>query len=298
MNPNRWASALGLLLLAAAPRAQAFAGEELGPTPVCVEAGQPALRVALIHHGRDLSMTDLDRVWEMLAPRFLEATGCQLRLERATTRIVPLKSETNLWLIPREIRPIFGGKRWPRGLSLAERARLARLRYYYAAEGSGRIVREIRSIARRIPKETYDALVVLTAAQFEGLGFGLPNEMAVTEQPVEIAWAAQGGGETRFESDARVVDELIHELGHVIGLNHASFICNQLPEGLPFGEMERCCAESPSRNDVMSYCRPRSTVSDSFFFGFTECNRAKIRNRVIPALLAGRPFRYEAAGCD
>ena len=47
------------------------------------------------------------------------------------------------------------------------------------------------------------------------------------------------------------------------------------------------CATSPARDDVMSYCRKRSEVDDEYFYGFKECNRKMIKEKIDPAMLSG-----------
>ena len=86
-------------------------------------------------------------------------------------------------------------------------------------------------------------------------------------------------------TDARVVDELIHEVGHTLYLDHTTKQCQK--EGMSYQEQQACCATSASRDDVMSYCRARTSVNDTFFYGFRDCSRKIITTKIIPAMLSG-----------
>jgi hypothetical protein len=56
---------------------------------------------------------------------------------------------------------------------------------------------------------------------------------------------------------------------------------------MSYAEQEICCASSAAKDDVMSYCRRRDRVNTTFFYGFKDCNRRTIKEKVIPAMLKG-----------
>lgn len=135
-----------------------------------------------------------------------------------------------------------------------------------------------------------DALLIVTGAQFDALGFA-DARVAVTEDPMEIAWALPDGGLVEYVTDERVVDELIHEVGHVMFLDHASSQCYK--SGMSNAESAACCSESPAKNDVMSYCRKRSLVNAEHFYGFESCNLKTIKEKIVPAMLKGGAWRIK-----
>ena len=52
---------------------------------------------------------------------------------------------------------------------------------------------------------------------------------------MEIAWGLEDGGRVEFVSDAKVVDELIHEVGHALFLDHTSNQCQK--PGMSYAEL-------------------------------------------------------------
>lgn len=106
-----------------------------------------------------------------------------------------------------------------------------------------------------------------------------------TEQPLKIAFGLPDGGRTDIVSDYQIVDELIHELGHNMFLGHSSSQCQK--PGMTFAEKQKCCEQSPNKNDVMSYCRDRNAVDENLMFKFEACNLRMIKEKIVPAMLNG-----------
>lgn len=239
---------------------------------------EAVLNVALVYYGDYYTMDDLTRVQDLLEERFYLATGETLKLKTLAKAIYPFKHQIENY--PEYTQP-----------EVTEIERLQRL-WYYDNVGS-KVLKEVYEITRdsngkEINLDAIDALLVVTGAQFDALGFA-SGRVAITENPMEIAWARPGGGRVEFVTDARVVDELIHELGHAIFLDHASNQCQR--EGMSYAEKQACCATSEAKDDVMSYCRERTKVDENFFYGFKDCNRRTIKNKIIPALLSGGEWR-------
>jgi hypothetical protein len=92
-------------------------------------------------------------------------------------------------------------------------------------------------------------LVSIIGAQFDALGFA-SGRFGITENPMEIDWGLSDGGQVDFVSDFKVVDELIHEIGHTMSLDHASTQCQE--DGMDYAAQMKCCKTSPAQNDVMS----------------------------------------------
>jgi hypothetical protein len=235
---------------------------------------EAVLNVALVYYGDYYHTEDLDRVGSLLEKRFFEATGNQLKMNIQAKAIYPFKS--NIHDFPEYTQP-----------HVTDIERLQRL-WYYDNVGAG-VLKEVYEVVKKdkvgpINLEDLDALLIVTGAQFDALGFA-SGRVAVTENPMEIAWGLPDGGSVEYVTDYRVVDELIHEVGHAMFLDHASNQCQK--PGMTYAETLKCCESSPAKNDVMSYCRQRTKVNETFFYGYAECNRRTIKDKIIPALLQG-----------
>lgn len=245
---------------------------------------EAVLNVALVYYGDYYTMEDLTRVQDLLEERFYAATGNTLKLKTVAKGIYPFKHQIQNY--PEYTQP-----------HVTDIDRLQRL-WYYDNKGS-KVMKEVWDVtkeARDIDLEDLDALLIVTGAQFEALGFA-SGRVVITENPMEIAWGREGGGRVEFVTDARVVDELIHEVGHAMFLDHASNQCQK--PGMTYAEKLACCESSPAKDDVMSYCRNRSKVDEDFFYGFRDCNLRTIKNKIIPALLNGGEWKIaDREKCD
>ncbi len=233
-----------------------------------IKRSKPILNVALVYYGDFYTEADLDRVEKLYKERFYLATDKAISINVAWKKILPFKYQLMNYPEYRQDH-------------VTDPERLQRLWYYDNV--NAKIMKEVYDQLNTKLKEL-DALVIITGAQFDGLGFA-SGRVAVTENPMEIAWGLEGGGHVEIQTDAKVVDELIHETGHVIFMDHASNQCQK--PGMSYKETLECCANSPAKNDVMSYCRARASVDETKFFGFEECNLRNIKNKVVPAMLSG-----------
>lgn len=229
---------------------------------------KPILNVGLVYYGDFYTEADLDRVENLYKERFFLATDKAVSINVVWKKILPFKYQLIDY-------PDY------RLNNITDPARLQRL-WYYDNVGP-KVMKEVYEQLSSQLKQL-DALVIITGAQFDGLGFA-SGRVAVTENPMEIAWGLPDGGRVEVQSDAKVVDELIHETGHVMFLDHASNQCQK--PGMSYQQTLECCASSPARNDVMSYCRDRASVNEEKFFGFEECNLRNIKNKIVPAMLSG-----------
>lgn len=233
---------------------------------------EPILNIGLVYYGDYYTMADLERVQKLFEQRFFEATGNALKINTVSKAILPFKNKIENFP---EYRQEY----------VTEIDRLQRL-WYYDNVGMG-IMNEVYSETKKSPEidlDKLDVMLVITGAQFDGLGFA-SGRVAVTENPMEIAWGLENGGRVEHVSDAKVVDELIHEMGHTLYLDHVSKQCHQ--DGMGYEAQLACCKTSVGKDDVLSYCRNREKVDTKFFYGFKECNRKKINEKIIPAILQG-----------
>ncbi len=235
---------------------------------------KPILNAAFVYYGDFYSEEDLDRVEALLKERFYLATDKAISLNVVMKKVIPFKHQLSDFPDYRQDY-------------VTDPERLQRL-WYYDNVGMA-VVNEVYQQVKGDLK-SIDTLLVVTGAQFDALGFA-SGRVAVTENPMEIAWGLPDGGRVEIQSDAKVVDELIHEIGHVMFLDHASTQCQK--PGMTYQETLACCATSPAKNDVMSYCRKRNEVDENKFFGFEECNLRNIKNKVVPAMLSGGKWNIE-----
>lgn len=228
----------------------------------------PVVNIALLYYGDYYTPEDLLKVQRLFEKRFNLATDGALRVNTVFSKILPFKHQ--LQDFP-EYRQEY----------VTDPERLQRL-WYYDNVGAA-VIKEVYEEVKE-DLEEIDYLMVVTGAQFDALGFA-SGRVGITENPMEIAWGLKDGGRVELVTDERVVDELIHEMGHTMFLGHASSQCQK--PGLSLEEIRKCCEESPSKNDVMSYCRSRNKVNENFFYGFEACNLRTIKEKIVPALLKG-----------
>ncbi len=240
--------------------------------PKCYHKRSKAeLNISLLYYGDYWKLVDLERIEPLLKERFLRATGNRIKLNVLVKKVLSFKQKA-----PANYKYN----------NITDKDRLQRI-WYYDNVGAG-VMKEVYEEYKKVESaeilDKLDAILAITGAQFDGLGFA-SGRVSVTEQPREIAWGLEDGGHVEYVTDYKIVDELIHELGHNMFLGHTSTQCQK--PGMTFQEKEICCEESPSKNDVLSYCRNRNNVDIDFMHGFEICNQDMIQNKVIPAMLKG-----------
>ncbi len=258
----------------------------------------PILNISLIYYGNesDMNIEHLEKIEGLLKERFSKATQQELTLNIQHKAIVPFKHKI------------------PEGYTynnIEDKKRLQRI-WYYDNVGWKINLEMYEEYKRLYPEQTktIDVLLTITGAQFDALGLA-NGRVSTTEYPQEIAWNLPNGGRVNYPTDYELVDELIHELGHNMFIGHATSQCQKISynaqvatyssneermEGIRLARerTKACCEASPSKNDVMSYCRNRSNVDENFMHGFESCNLGMIKKLVIPAMLKGR--RWNVAG--
>jgi hypothetical protein len=235
------------------------------------------LKIALLYYGDYMQMSDLDRIAPILKERFASATGHLVTVDIVSKKILDFKHK-----LPEDYT--FN--------NITDKKRLQRI--WYSENVGTQIMNEVYEQYKKYESkevmDQLDAVVAITGAQFEGLGFA-SGRISVTEYPREIAWGLPDGGRVDYISDYQIVDELIHELGHNMYLGHTSNQCQK--RGMTYKEVQACCALSDSKDDVLSYCRNRADVNESFMHGFESCNREAIESKVVPAILSGGKWSLE-----
>jgi hypothetical protein len=235
------------------------------------ERKNAVLKVALIYYGNGMKMSDLKRIEPILKRRFYEANERNVEVEIVSKKVISFKQK-----MPADYK----------FKKITDKKRL-QIIWYYDNVGPG-IMKEVYDEYKKEESEDIldelDAIVAITGGQFDGLGFA-SGRVSVTEYPQEIAWNLESGGRVDYPSDYSIVDELVHELGHNMFLGHTSTHCQK--PGLTLEQKNACCNASPSKNDVMSYCRKRAAVSEEFMHKFESCNVEIIKDLIVPAMLSG-----------
>lgn len=235
---------------------------------------KPEINVALVDYGQEQSASQLTKIKTLLESRFYLATNKMLRLNVVLTKSIPYQYNINRY--PDYRQPYVTNKK-----------RLQRLWYYDHVNGNiiTEIYKNVKATTSASVLKKIDVIASVTGAQFDGLGIAY-GRLGVTESPREIAWNLSNGGYTEVVSAGSAVDELIHEIGHAIYIDHASTQCQAA--GMTYQEKEACCAKSPARNDVMSYCRDRSKINDTnVYYKFEACNLRNLKNKIVPAIVKG-----------
>ncbi len=238
------------------------------------------INTILASYGETTTLKDLERIAPKLIKRFQIATQSMIELSIKQTVVLNFKDHN------------FNKSKYKNFPS--DESRKKRIWFYYNSTPE-KVAREsLDLLYKKIGKKKtkgIDLLLLVSGAQFEGLGIQV-GRVAMAEHPREIAWEAEGRGRVYHLTDAEIIDELIHEIGHFIGLGHASNICHGKDA------LQNCCELSPSRDDVMSYCRDRSRVNEEFQFVFEACHLEKIEYFSVPQLKLGNKFKYSEQSCE
>ncbi len=245
----------------------------------------PELRVALVYYGEYWTPSDLVRFEAFLQTRFLEMTKQVVSLKVVGSRTIPFRYKM---------------RRGYQYNQITDPARLQRI-WYWQSIGTSvgeEIYYEYLNDEVASTWENIDLILAVTGAQFDGAGLGASAVVAV-EHPRENAWGLEDGGSVDLLTDAQIADVLIHEMGHSLSLGHANDQCAD--EKMSAKESYDCCQKSPSRNDVMGYCRDRSKkrVNETSFNGFEACTLNILKSKVVPRLLEGGPRKIsEEIHCE
>ena len=245
----------------------------------------PELRVALVYYGEYWTQIDVFRFEAFIEKRFSETTSGVITLKVVGSKILPFYYRKPADYTYNQI---------------TDPARLQRI-WYWQNIGMGvgqEIYNQYENDATTSAFPQVDVILSPTGAQFDGNGFSA-NAVVVVEQPREIAWGLPDGGLTEYRTDATLADVRIHELGHSLSLGHANDQCAD--PNLSSAESYACCQKSPSRNDIMGYCRDRSgqAVDETHYNKFEACTLNILKTRVVPLLLQGGKRRIpEVLHCE
>jgi hypothetical protein len=255
--------------------------------PRCwTKRSEAVVNVLLVHYGSEMDLIYLKEIGQLYQERFALANDKKIQIKILESLILPLKD------MKRDLESIkakIGGDDSKKGPK-----RLERLWYYY----------QDISIADEIHKELLknptsvellkaaDTVVVLSAPQIDGLAY-LTGAFSLIEYPTEIAWKVDGGS-TDYEDKYKLVDKMIHETGHLLGLDHPADHCTQI---LDLKQRLECCKSSPGGQDVVSYCRDRNAPNKDFFHKFTGCTQKYLTETTLPSLLSGGKRHFQEQNC-
>ena len=209
----------------------------------------------------------------ILTDRFSQALSGEILIDIQYSVVIPLKHQ-----LTKESNYSYN--------NIKDLKRLNRI-WYYENLGTGvgqEIFAELSRVTEAEILNNLDIAFVVTEAQYEGLGFSAAS-VAVTEFPREIAWGAPDQGRTDYPSLYSIADTLIHEVGHSMSLAHSATQCSS--QDLTPEIAMNCCNISPSKHDIMSYCRDRGQVDEHFLFKFEPCTLKILTEIVKPRILEG-----------
>lgn len=235
-----------------------------------------AIRTYLVYFGSSKSATEIDEISRYVVGAFSDATTGIIDMEIADSCILSFPPEDR----SHDYSTVHDK------LPLIEAQDLPRLWYYYHRH---RLFVDVKAHLDNIgfEQDNYDMIFVLSEAQFEGTGFYLPSTLdkpSIWVEAISLGnWSNGVSYSKNIHSQAFIVDETIHETGHFMGLAHSCAYCY---EGIIDAE---CCELCENKNDVMSYCRQRSTPeSQEFYSVYAPCNLAYIEHEFFPSFMMNR----------
>jgi hypothetical protein len=254
--------------------------------PRCWKARSEAvIEILLVHYGSEMDEMKLSSIAKLYEERFALATAGKVKVHVHSQLILPLKEmKRDLESIKHKI----GG-----GEENKSTKRLERLWYYYQDISiADEIESELQNSKVASSLAAVDAVVVLSAPQIDGLAY-LSGAYSIIEYPTEIAWKLSDGGTTTYETNFALVDKMVHETGHLLGIDHPSDHC----QVADLKERAACCQASPSGKDVMSYCRARDSVSEKSYFVLSECTLNYLTETILPSILSGGQRLFQDQNC-
>lgn len=257
------------------------------PTDGCDGALAPILEAVLV----DFWIADLpDRraaLAATLPAHFGRATGCRVRLRILDIVAFPVPAH--------DVADILA--RYPY-MDEADAQRL----WYYEAQNVEMILGDLRAGLDQngvlVPEGALT--IVLSDAQFEASAYYLDQTdyglepLIIIESHTMGGWSLGPGYTTHSNDTIYLADEVVHELGHFMGLRHACDRCFRLGD---YNAMLVCCGECADADDVMSYCRERVQPGDTETNVFLSCTLDWIESGFLPAFMAGNEIPWQPASC-
>ncbi|GEM_PF-4462135 len=254
----------------------------------------PVLRALLMYYGSAVSTDSLRAYAPTIESRFSIATHSLISLHIDTVLSLPLPNLNSIGPLSNGLEHDYD--RMHQELPWITDQSMPRLWYYYHIDDC---VGEESFLALKqktsINPDSFDFIIVLTEAQFEGLAFSA-GKVLVIEQPTEIAFEDRDGYRTDMNSRWMITDEVVHELGHGLGLRHECPGADH--RFMDQDQATRYCERCSARENILSYCRDRSKVSENYAGAFSDCSLLYLRTVAIPAFLRGvRPNSNLAPSC-
>ncbi len=250
---------------------------------VCfIKREDPIIKAVLFQYGNYGDISKLDTYSSTIENRFGTATNGEVLISIENVIRHPLPKEGHKGPLPNSKPHDYTSIR--QQYPWINTDSLERVWYYYNSTGENIAQEAYQTLldSEDSSKLTdVDLIIIFSEAQFEGLAKSV-GRVVLAEYPMEVAWAKEVSYRTEERGEWYIADQVIHEIGHVMGLKHAT------PNCFPYSDTtEACCAESPNKDDIMSYCRKRLLVSDTFGYRFKTCTLNYLKNGFLPVLISG-----------
>ncbi len=272
---------------AAAPDGAEDAGLLDASMDLC-EAGAPIIDLVIV----DFWIVDRPErraaLVDDLARHFARATGCrvELRVLEVVEFEVPPHDISQILTDYDYIDPVDAQRLW-----------------YYENQNVDMILSDISEALATsgVVVPSGAVIVALSEPQFEASAYYIEEDayglepLIIIESHTLGGWTLGAGYTTVANGVLYLADEIVHELGHFMGLRHACASCFTLGD---YAALVACCAACPHAEDVMSYCRTRVRPEDTETNVFLSCTLDWIESGFVPAYGPTYETSYQSMACE
>ena len=265
--------------------------EDAGPLDASLDpcgAGTPVIDLVIV----DFWIVDRPKRRAELASdisaHFARATGCrvELRVLEVVEFEVPTHDISEILADYDYIDPIDAQRLW-----------------YYENQNVDMILSDISGAlaASGVLVPSGAVVVALSEPQFEASAYYIEQDayglepLIIIESHTLGGWTLGSGYTTVANGALYLADEIVHELGHFMGLRHACASCFTLGD---YSALVACCAACPHAQDVMSYCRTRVRPEDTETRVFSSCTLDWVESGFVPAYGPAYETSYQAMACE
>lgn len=259
----------------------------------------PVIRAALMYYGDEaVRVEDLRREYvQVIETRFVYANSniFQLKITSFLTASLPEENFVSVssGIFDEGLTYNYSevSRRWP----LVQEGSIKKFWHYYRNTDNCLALEAYGAFRLREPNlfDNFDILIVLTDLPLRHPALRIGRVLLI-QRTGFYGWVIRKNANLRRlvvnENPAVikrtqwfVAEETIHEVGHVLGLNHS---CVQ-DDVVYSRKGQIICSQCCARNDIMSLCRDRSRASVAFVHRFSNCALRFIRRNSLPTVMVG-----------